>query len=138
MAVFPLVPGRNSAMGPQIFPRPPLLGSVIRRHRAAFRIGPPRLIKTATSRGPHWLWEGAQSNHKDWDVNSSRVNISLLVVIISDYSEIGADHGRYKLISVVESDQWRRGGQNRRFLPRDGPISREIPLNSQVGFPGGG
>ena len=52
---------------------------------------------------------GAQSNRKNWAVNLIRVNLSLLVVIISDYGQYGGDLVRYKLISVVKADRRQRG-----------------------------
>ena len=90
---------RNSAMRPRIFVRPPILGGVIRRNRAEFRIESPSLIKTTPPRGPMGYGRGAQSNHKNLGVYPIRINISLVTVIISDFGAIGADHGRYKLIS---------------------------------------
>ena len=99
--------------------------------RAGFRIAPASLVTASKSR-PHALRKGAQPNHKEWGVNSAQVNMFISCNNIR-LGAIGADLWNRNLILAVDVDRRRRETyQNRRLRPRDVPISRKIPRNSQA------
>ena len=126
MEVRPLGSGENSPLCPLIPLRPPILGSVIRIPSAEFRTESPGLIKPATSRAPMGYGRGAQPNHKEWAVNSIRVDIGLLALIISDWVQYGAILGGISLFRSQKQISGRGGRSKPEISPSrsaDFPVS---------------